>query len=274
MQFPKHFLLNDEPESVIDGDTRQTANPSGENGSFQFTTIEEAITANEKLKGILEKERLEKREWMNQARAAKGQLQSIDPEEYAQLKAEKEAAEQREQERVQKELEDKKQYEELVRLEKERAARERAELQGKLKEKEQLLLSIETERTQTKIKDAVLSAWSKPAVNGNPELFDIAHTALTSQGVFQYNAETKTVEVINTRTGDVLLDDLGSPLTVEGYLVSNLKTEKPSLFLSQKKQGIGTTPPTNGTTTRSSVSWDELKNLSPAQMARLGNKKK
>ncbi len=263
MKYPKFFLLNDEPETVVDGGVVA----DGEAPEAPKEEENPALIA-------LRKERERARELEKQLKRIKGQLHSIDPEEYAQLKAEKEAAEQREQERLQKELEEQKKYEELIRLEKERAAREKAELQEKLKEKERLLSSIETERTQTKIKDAVLSAWSKPTVNGNPELFDIAHTALTSQGVFQYNTETKAVEVVNPKTGDVLMDDMGLPLTVEAYLSTTLKEEKPSLFLSQKKQGIGTNPPTNGSTSRTSMTWEELSKLSPAQMARLGNSKK
>lgn len=263
MKYPKYFLLQETPESVVDGGTG--------------TQLEENEVPKEDetpALAALKKERMRRKELEQQLRELQGHLHSIDPEEYAQLKAEKEAADLREQERQQKELEDQKKYDELVRLQKERAAREKAELIEKLKEKEQLLSSIEKERIQTKIKDAVLSAWSKPTVNGNPELFDIAHSALTSQGVFQYNPESKTVEVIDTSTGDVLLDDIGSPMTIENYLVSTLKTEKPSLFLSQKKQGIGTNPPANGGVFRSPLGWEELKNLSPAQMARLGNKKK
>lgn len=263
MQYPKHFLLEEIAESVIDGGT-----------GTQSEEIESPREEDNPALVALRKERERARQLEKELKQIKGRLHSFDQEEYALLKAEKEATEQREQERIQKELEDQKKYEELVRFEKEKSARGIAELQEKLKEKERLLSSIETERTQTKIKDAVLSAWSKSGVNGNPELFDIAHSALTSQGVFQYNPESKAVEVINTRTGDVILDDFGSPLSVEGYLTSTLKMEKPSLFLSQKKQGIGTTPPANGTTSRSSLSWDEIKNLSPAEMARLGNKKK
>jgi hypothetical protein len=261
--FVKHFLLNDEPESVVDGGV-----PT-ESDSVDSTSTEEnpALIA-------LRKERERARQLEKELKQIKGRLHSIDPEEYAQLKAEKEAAEQREQERLQKELEEQKRYEELVKLEKEKAAREKAELRETIKEKERRLAEIEAERTQSKIKDAVLSAWSKPAVSGNPELFDLAYTALTAQGVFGYNSETGSVEVLNPRTGDALLTDSGLPMTVDEYLSSTLKTEKPSLFLSQKKPGIGTTPPTNGAGSSQSLKWDDIKHLSPAELARLGNKKK
>lgn len=262
MKFKRYFLQNDEPDSVVEGGS----------GTESDTTEQSKDEENPALIA-LRKERERARQLEKELKQVKGRLGSIDHEEYAQLKAEKEAAGQREQERVQKELEEQKRYEELVKLEKDRSARERADLQSKLQEKEKRIAEIESERTQSKIKDAVSSAWSKATVSGNPELLDIAYTALTAKGIFSYNSGSKSVEVLN-QSGDPLLNDSGLPMTVEEYLVSTLKAESPSLFLSPKKQGIGTNPPANGSGSKGSYSWEDLKKLTPAELARLGDKKK
>ena len=235
-------FFNDEPDAIGASGTGETGAtppepPTAENGATEQTvTVEDR----DRLKTALTRKREARREMEKQLRELQGKLSNVDLDQYEQLRQEKEQAEARQAELHRKKLEEKQAFDELLKLEKENAQKQIDEYQRQQSELRQKLAQIQESRQSTAITNEFLSAWTDPAVGGNPGLKKQVLADVKESGLLRYNEEANRVEVV--KNGVPLVNDYGEPLSVKEYFATQYKQEFPATYLPDQRSGTGASP--------------------------------
>lgn len=205
----------------------------------------------------LRQERSARKDLEKRLKAIEAQYAGIDPEDYKSLREFREAQQQADQERQQKELEAKQEYDKALATIQEKHNTAVADYKRQLAEKDAML----TERDRAIARKEVARSFGAAfaTANGIPAYASMIlnDPAIASQ--LKYDAQADCVLVINPATGDPVTSKDGAPLAIADWIVTNLKPKFLNLFNPDNpNSGGGTSPASRArTSTGLGMSFEE-----------------